>query len=287
MTESPNPIADYACHVGEGPLWRPEDESLYWTDIETGRLFRYTPATGTHEPVYQGLKVGGMTLQADGSLLLFRERGNIAIWKDGKETVVIDSIADELDTRFNDVIAAPHGGVFCGTMPTKERPGRLYHLATSGELSLLLEGIGCSNGMGFTPDREGMYYTDTTAHNIYRFDYDSTSGQITNQCVFLTTEGPGAPDGMTVDADGYLWVAFWGGSYVRRYSPEGTEVDRIELPTPKVTCPLFAGPDYTDLYITTAGGGNKATDGELAGALFRLQIVGVKGVPEFRSQVEL
>ena len=105
-------------------------------------------------------------------------RGAVKIWRDGELATVIDEIPDERETRFNDVIADPEGRVFCGTMPTPERPGRLYRLDTDGTLHLILDEVGISNGMGFTADQRTMYFTDTPTLNIYRFDYDRLTGDI-------------------------------------------------------------------------------------------------------------
>ena len=283
----PEMIADYQCVTGEGPLWHPMEQRVYWADIPTGRMFRYDPATGHHEQFYQGDVVGGYTIQADGALLLFMARGAVKIWKDGALTTVIDEIPDECETRFNDVFADTEGRVFCGTMPTKERLGRLYRLDTDGSIHLLLEGIGCSNGMGFTPDRKRLYYTDSGKREIYLFDYDAANGAITNQRLFVRTpEGEGVPDGMTVDAEGYVWGARWDGGCLVRYSPQGQEVLRIPFPAKKVSSVIFGGSDYCDLYVTTAGGQDKAENGPGAGALFRLNL-GIRGVPEFRSRIGL
>jgi len=286
----PELIADYACITGEGPLWHPDEKKLYWVDIPPGRMFVYDPVTGEHSMVYEGDSIGGMTLQPDGSLLLFMAKGAVRVWRDGaiRETI-IEEIPDEVETRFNDVIAAPCGRVFCGTMPTKERKGRLYRLELDGSITLLLEDIGCSNGMGFTPDLKQMYYTDTTARKIYIFDYCQDTGAITNQRVFVETpnaEGEGMPDGMTVDAEGYVWGARWDGGCLVRYDPEGNEVQRLSFPAKKVSCVTFGGDDYADMYITTAGADVRETDGPMAGALFRVD-PGVRGVPEFRSRVGL
>jgi D-xylonolactonase len=281
----PELIADYQCVCGENPLWHPIEKQLYWTDIPTGRMFHYDPSTGEHEQFYQGQIVGGFTIQAEGTLLLFMARGAVKVWRNGELIDVLEKIPDERDSRFNDVIADPEGRVFCGTMPTKDRLGCLYQLQADGELIKLLDGIGISNGMGFTPDRKRMYYTDTSKRVIYVFDYDQNSGIIGNQNTFIVVpEGEGAPDGMTVDAEGYLWSARWGGSCLVRYSPDGSEERRIHFPVKKISSVTFGGKDYTDIYVTTAGGNNRREEGASAGALFRINL-GIKGVSEFFSRV--
>ncbi len=285
----PELIADYNCKVGEGPLWHPDEKRLYWVDIPNGRLFRYDPATGHHEMCYEGRPVGGFTIQADGALLLFMDKGTVMTWREGEMTTIIKDIPAERSTRFNDVIADPAGRVFCGTMPTKERSGRLYRLDVDGSLTEVMDGVGTSNGLGFTPDRTGMYYTDTTKHVIYLFDYDQATGEVTNRRDFVRVpqeESEGHPDGMTVDAEGYVWGARWDGGCLVRYAPDGTEVQRVTFPAKKVSCPTFGGEDYTDIYVTTANIQGKDIEGPGAGALFRINL-GIQGVPEFRSNIGL
>ena len=283
----PELIADYACITGEGPLWHAAEQRLYWVDIPQGRLFRYHPASGEHEMCFEGQQLGGFTIQADGALLLFMVRGAVKLWRDGAFATVIEEIPDERETRFNDVFADPAGRVFCGTMPTADRPGRLYRLDTDGALTRVLDGIGCSNGMGLTPDHKQLYYTDSEAREIYLFDYDRASGAIGNRRLFASNPSEeGLPDGMTVDAQGYVWSARWDGGCLVRYTPEGVLERRISFPAKKVSSVTFGGPDYTDMYVTTAGGDIKPAEGAGAGALFRLNL-GIQGVPEFLSRVGL
>ncbi len=282
---TPELIADYECVIGEGPLWHPGEKCVYWTDIPMGRMFRYNPSTGAHEQFYDGEVVGGFTIQEDGSLLLFMAKGAIAIWRDGRLEYVYEEIPNERETRFNDVIADPAGRVFCGTMSTADRPARLFRLDVGTQLTELLDDVDISNGMGFTPDRKQMYYTDSPTREIYLFDYNQDTGGITNKRVFVRTpEGEGVPDGMTVDAEGYVWSARWDGSCLVRYSPDGREDRRIEFPAKKVSSVIFGGEDYTDMYVTTAGGDNKVDEGYGAGALFRINL-GIRGVPEFLSRI--
>jgi sugar lactone lactonase YvrE len=289
MTQ-PEIVADPPCDLGENPLWHPLEGRLYWTDITRGRLYRHDPATGSHEQCYQGEQVGGFTIQADGDLLLFMTGGHIAKWRQGRLEDVVESIPAEWEGRFNDVIADPAGRVFCGavSLPVGERPGRLYRLDTDGSLQVVVEGIGVSNGMGFTPDRRHMYYTDSAAGCIYRFDYDEASGALANQRVWLQVPpDQGVPDGMTVDAQGHVWSAHWDGSALYRYTPEGVEVQRIPFPARKVSSAIFGGIDLSDMYVTTAlSGGERAEEGPGAGALFRLRL-GIRGLPEFYSRVKI
>lgn len=280
-------IANYECVTGEGPLWHSDEGRVYWTDIPQGRLFRYDPKTGQHEQFYQGEQVGGFTIQEDGALLLFLERGAVKLWRNGQLTTIIDQIHNEADSRFNDVIADPGGRVFCGTMPVGDRMGHLHRLDTDGALHHVMPGINISNGMGFTPDLRQMYYTISLDKKIYQFDYNQTTGEISNKRVFVdAAQEQGLPDGMTVDAEGYVWSAYWDGYCLVRYDPSGKEERRIQFPTKKVSSVIFAGPDYTDMYVTTAGGNNKAENGATAGALYRLNL-GIKGVPEFRSRIKV
>jgi D-xylono/L-arabinono-1,4-lactonase len=281
-------IAQFDCVTGEGPLWHSDEKVVYWTDIPQGKLFRYDPQSGQSEQVYSGEQVGGFTIQEDGALLLFMARGAVAEWRDGKLTPVIDHIPGEENSRFNDVIADPAGRVFCGTMPSPDYKGSLYRLDTDGSLHKVLDRtVGVSNGFGFTPDRKQMYYTISMDRKIYLFDYDEQSGAISNQRVFVdSTNEPGVPDGMTVDAAGHVWSARWDGFCLTQYAPTGRELQRMMFPTKKVSCVVFGGPDCMDMYVTTAGGNDKAENGPAAGALYRVR-AGVKGVPEFRSRVKV
>tara|TARA_Y100000780_G_scaffold217266_1_gene221222 strand:+ start:913 stop:1773 length:861 start_codon:yes stop_codon:yes gene_type:complete len=283
----PELMADYRCETGEGPLWHPMERQVYWSDIPRGRIFRLNPFSRRHEQIYEGRIVGGYTIQSDGSLLLFMDRGSVAVWRDGKLEYLVNKMEGETDNRFNDVAADPAGRVFCGTMPTDTRSATLYRMDTDGSITTVLEGVGLSNGIGFSPDQKQMYYTDSLARKIYIFDYDIDSGDITNQRVFVETPDDGSiPDGMTVDAEGYVWGARWDGSSLYRYNPDGEQVVQIQFPAKKVSSVIFGGVDLTDMYVTTAGGGNKAEEGPGAGGLFRLN-VGIQGKPEFLSRVGL
>lgn len=283
---TPELIADYHCHTGEGPLWHPLEQRLYWVDIPAGRLFRYDPATGAHEQCLEAEEaIGGFTIQADGDLLLFMARGAVRTWRDGFRDTVLEDIPSERNSRFNDVIADPRGRVFCGTMTGPDQAGTLYRLDPDRTLHVVLEGLGCPNGMGFTGDRQRMYFTDSGTHTIWRFDYDEATGELANQRAFAQLEPEeGFPDGMTVDAEDHVWSARWDGGCVVRYDPDGQVVQRLEFPARKVSSVTFGGGDYRDMYVTTAGGNDKPGEGAGAGALFRVAGMG-QGGAEFYSCV--
>ena len=284
----PELIADYGCATGEGPLWHPMESRVYWADIPRGRLFRCDPYSRRHETIYEGRVVGGFTIQADGSLLLFMDDCAIAVLRDGELDFVVDGIPEQRGNRFNDVIADPRGRVFCGTMPHPDgRPAKLYRMDADGSLTTVLDDVGLSNGMGFTADQTAIYHTDSTARTIHKFDYDADTGELSNRRAFVRTPDDGSvPDGMTVDAADCVWSARWDGSALYRYAPNGAEMTRVDFPARKVSSAIFGGRDLADIYVTTAGGGDKPNEGAGAGALFRLN-AGVRGKPEFLSRIGL
>lgn len=289
----PEVVADYRDHTGEGPIWHPDERRLYWVDIPDGELYRYDPATGDSEQVYETDVVGGYTLQADGSLLLFGAEGRIWTWDDGETETVVESIPGEEDSRFNDVVADPRGRVYCGTMPTDDRLGSLYRLETDGELVEVRDDVELPNGLGFTPDLRGLYFTESDAGTITLYEYDRETGELGDGEVFVdVSDEAGIPDGMTVDAGGHVWSARWDGGCLVEYSPGGEELSRVEFPARKVSSVVFGGEEYVDAYVTTAlGPGEGSTsprevEGEGAGALFRVDL-GRRGMPEFHSRVNL
>ncbi len=283
----PELIADYGCETTEGPLWHVSLEALLWVDIPAGRLFRFDAASGEHRLAYESGPIGGFTLQDDGTLLLFGDHGRIWSWdpSTGEERVLVEEIAAERDTRFNDVIADPEGRVYAGTMPAGERQGRLYRLERDGTLGVALDDAGLSNGMGFTPDLAAIYHTDSARGTIRRYAYDRASGELgAGETIVTIPESDGVPDGMAVDAEGNIWSARWDGGALFHYAPDGTILGSAHFPARKVSSLTFAGPDLLDVYVTCAGGPEKVAEGSGAGALFRTTL-GVAGRPSFRSRI--
>lgn len=261
-------VLDIPCETAEGPLWHPGEQALYWLDIPKGRMFRLDPSSGNHKTIFEGEVVGGATLQEDGTFLFFMNRGAIKIWRNGHLETVVENIPGMEESRFNDAVAAPDGSVFSGTMPIPNATAQLYRLQRDRKLTCVMEGLGQSNGMDFSPDHNSLYLSDTKEGTIVRYPY--ADGELGTP--ELVTRVKGKPDGLVVDAAGGIWSARWGGGCLVRLDTSGRETDRIDLPLPKVSSAIFGGEDLRDLYITTAGGNEREKDGPLAGSLFRARL---------------
>jgi len=158
-----------------------------------------------------------------------------------------------VDERFNDVTTDPAGRVLAGTMRSNLRNGRLFLLEQGRKPVCLLEGLGISNGMGFSSDLKFFYHTDSVPRTITQYRYDLKSGRISNGRIwYKTDEKDGCPDGMTVDSEGCIWTACWGAGCIIRLDSDGKELSRISVPALQVSSVTFGGPQYNTLYITTA-----------------------------------
>jgi D-xylonolactonase len=278
-------IADAGCVCGENPLWDERRQVLFWTDISTGRLFRFSAQTQDWQQIYSGEPIGGFTLQETGELLLFRGR-EVCLWRENESTLIVAENSDETTGRFNDAIADPHGRVFAGTMDKDGdfrggRSGALYRVDLNGKMTKLLDGTGCANGMGFSPDEKTFYWTDSTARVIYAFDYDMSSGEISRRRSLVTLEGEAMPDGLAIDEQGCLWSAHCFGGMIARYSPKGELLETVAVPERDVTSLCFGGEDRNEIFVTTAGGDSLEYS---RGTLYRFQVQ-VRGRREFRSRV--
>ncbi|MFF8353828.1 SMP-30/gluconolactonase/LRE family protein [Streptomyces chartreusis] len=243
--------------LGEGPTWDARSGRLLWIDILGARIHTYDPVSGRRCVRTTPQHVGAVKPRAGGGLVLnLRDGVGLLDADDSFRWLHHEPVPGR---RANDAAVAPDGSLWAGTMRYDEAPGggSLSRVTGDGSVDLVLDDVAVSNGTGWSPDGSLMYYIDSPTRRIDVFDH--ADGRVGDRRPFAEIEdGAGFPDGLTVDAEGCVWVALWDGSAVRRYTPAG-ELDRvIELPVPRVTACAFAGPDLTDLYITTARVGLKS-----------------------------
>jgi D-xylonolactonase len=282
------------CGIAENPLWNEDEQALYWKG-SGGRIFRQaSDATPTgfacfRLPIGQ---IGGFVFSGD-AFLVFAQRGRVWRWRPGEGPVLVAELPDaDEKTYFNDVIADPEGRVYCGVLAhdfhnpaTRGKHGSLWRLDADCSLHCLDATTGaCPNGMGFSPGLRQFYFVVSDERTVYRYDYDRASGAIADRAVLI--ECPGA-DGMTVDAEGCLWIACWRGptaNCLRRYSPAGSLLLEYGFPADvrAVSSVTLGGHDLRTLFVTTA---NYPDDGKtpafLPGGVFHLR-QGIAGRPEFR-----
>lgn len=294
MTEK---ISTEALECGEGPMWDGESLRLYWTDAMGDTIYAYDHAAEKTSKVIEGRQAGAIALRADGGLVLGTGEG-FYTWneKDGVKVA-----ANECDGRaiehINDIIADPGGRVFGGQECYQEdedyERGFLYRLDPDGSVRIVEEGLGLSNGMGFSPDKSTFYLTDSVERSIYAYDYDEASGAIKDRRILITLgQNEGLPDGMTVDSEGFVWTARWFGAGISRFDPEGKFERKIDLPVAQTSSLMFGGPDLNEIYITSAGvmwESKLAPQGHdysfpRGGDTFRI-VQDIQGKAEFRAKI--
>ncbi|WAZ21500.1 SMP-30/gluconolactonase/LRE family protein [Streptomyces cinnabarinus] len=263
--------------LGEGPTWDPAGGRLLWIDILGSRVHSYDPATGRRTVRTTDQHVGAVKPRAGGGLVLNLRDGVGVLDPDGSFRWLHRDVVP--GRRGNDAAVAPDGSLWAGTMRYDEAPGggTLSRIGGDGTATAVLDEVTVSNGTGWSPDGRRMYYIDSPTRRVDVFDHED--GEITNRRPLVRIEdGAGFPDGLTVDADGCVWVALWDGAAVRRYTPAGALDREILLPTPRITACAFGGADLTDLYITTARVGLDAPH-PVAGSLLVVPGAG-KGLPQ-------
>ncbi len=271
--------------LGEGAIWHPKEKVLYWIDITGCKLHRYDPKTGENTTTDTKSMIGTV-VPSDGEfpVVIATETGIHGVTKNGELIRLAPYPTNEPEgNRFNDGKCDPAGRFWVGTMSKKETSGagNLYCF-DGNELKLKIPGVSISNGIVWTADAKTMYYIDTPEKAVFAYDFDKENGNISNKKVaFKIPEEYGYPDGMTIDEEGMLWIAHWGGKAVIRWDPvTGKAIEKIEVPAPNVTSCAFVGDDLKTLFITTAGQGLTKEQVEqypLSGSLFKIRL-DVKGV---------
>jgi sugar lactone lactonase YvrE len=280
----PRCVADVHAVLGEAPVWVAREQTLYWVDIKGRKIFRLA-GDGRFSEWPTPLRIGSIAPRQSGGFISGTEDGIAAIDLDQSRFEIIVNPEEALPgNRFNDGKVDRRGRFWAGTMDDEERAesGTLYVVDPDLQVSIADAGYRVTNGPAFSPAGDIMYHNDSARQVTYAFDIGS-DGKPSNRRVFLQfKEGEGFPDGMTVDCEGCLWIAFWDGWSVRRYSPAGQWLETVRLPVQRPTSCAFGGPDLDRLYVTSASIGldeNASSMQPNAGGLFMLA-PGVKGVRE-------
>jgi len=284
-------VADVKPTLGEGPLWDVDQERLYWIDSFDGRVFRATADGGELRAWDVPAKIGSMALRRDGegAIVALANGFHTLDFRDGEVALFHDPEPGRDANRLNDGKVDKRGRFICGSMDTMEEGpnGALYRVDPDFSVHTLDTGIIVSNGPCWSPDGNTFYFSDTWTGEIWAYDYDQQTGDVSNRRTFCKVDrsGGGAADGSTVDAEGCLWNALVYDGKVVRYTPDG-EVDRvIDMPVKKVTSVMFGGPDLDVLYVTSMAKPPLPRfpgDGVQRGSLFAIHDPGVRGVPEPR-----
>jgi D-xylonolactonase len=292
-------IADRGDLCGECPLWSPQEEALYWSDITGRKLNRYSWSTHSHEVIHPDLEVGGLALHASEGFVVVNSEG-AWLWNPESIPVLILDSVEGRKCSLNDCIADPQGRLFTGSCffdPNREDYDRgfLARIDIDGSAHIVDEGIRLANGLGFSPDCSTLYFTDSADRVIYAYDYRPSDGRISNRRAFVRVpRSEGIPDGLTVDAEGYVWSARWFGGCIVRYDPEGRVQQMINIPASQSSSLSFGGPNLDDIFVTSAGVPDALSltplgydSGHLpaGGQLFHLNL-GIRGKPEYEARIE-
>lgn len=278
------PIFKTISQHGEGPIWNPKTQCLYWVDIMENRFFIGDPSTGAVVSHQVGDHLGALALTTTDQIVLALRRG-FAVYDLGMRQVrAIDpAVLSVDDVRFNDGAVDPAGRFFAGTMPYDcERPlGKLYRLDPDLTWSLCSEPYTVCNGIAWNQDRRTMFFVDSFQKTVFAFEYDVNTGALGKRSVHLKFDDL-IPDGLTIDTEDGLWIAFWGSGEVRRYDQSGRLTTRIVVPAMHTTSCCFGGADLDVLYITTSRvemSESELAHQPLAGRIFTIN-VNHKGFPE-------
>lgn len=277
-------VADVKAVLGEGPIWVARETALYWVDINGEKVF-CLDEHGTVRSWDTPMRIGSLAPRAGGGFVAGTNQGLAFIDLDAERfEIFANPEADLPDNRFNDGKVDRQGRFWAGTMDNREREARgtLYRLNPDGKLATIDTGYRVTNGPAFSPDGRRLYENDSSRQVTYVFDLDEAGDATNRRELIRFGQGDGYPDGMTVDAEGCLWIAFWDGWCVRRFSREGERLAEVRMPVQRPTSCAFGGEGLKTLFITSARRDLQGTDlatQPLAGGLFAVE-VGVSGIAE-------
>jgi D-xylonolactonase len=238
-------------------------------------------------------------MQEEGGFLTTSSQG-AWLWRPGTDPVLLADQAEGQECRLNDCLADPEGRVYSGSYHLNEdgtsSPSYLFRIDADGTVHIADEGISFSNGLAFSPDGSTLYFTDMVARCIYAYDWRRDDGSLSSRRVYVRIDrSEGMPDGLTVDAEGFLWIAHWFGGCVSRYDPDGVRERKVEFPATQTSSLAFGGPDMGEIYVTSAAMHNclmlapRGYDPASVlpgGALYRFR-AGIQGLLKFRSRVQI
>lgn len=274
-------LTDPIAYHGEGPVWDAESGRVLWVDLLAGDVLATTPDGAATQRVHVADVAACVVPRRDGGFAVATARGFLLLDRQWRpERTMADLWADP-SVRMNDGACDAAGRFFCGSMAYDAGTGRgsLYRLDPDGSTHAVWHGVTISNGLGWSPDGTTAYYVDSPTRRIDAFDYDVVSGTFGPSRTFVAVSEPvGGPDGLTVDAEGGVWVALWGRGVVHRYTADGRLDVVVEVPPRQVSSCTFGGEDLDQLFITTSNENLPPGSDPLAGALFSIR-PGVVGQP--------
>jgi sugar lactone lactonase YvrE len=292
-------IADYGDLCGEGPLWDKREQALYWTDLARRRFYRYKWSDGRSEILSEKMQVSSYAFNEPGGFVVTNISG-IWLWDTKSEPTLLAQEVDGNKCMMNDSIADPEGRVYSGSYLRKEdgefaeRAGCLFRVDTDGSVHIVDEGFQLSNGLGFSPDCRTLYFVDSAVRRIYSYDWQRSDGSLRNRRVLVEIpHSEGVPDGLTVDAEGFIWCAHWFGGCVIRCDPDGKIERRLEIPALQTSSVTFGGPEFSDMFVTSAAEtdslslappGYNPARGHVGGPVYHIR-PGIQGREEYRANV--
>lgn len=296
LTEQPRCCAPTGDRCGEGVLWHPGEQAVYWTDITRFLIHRYDPAREC---------VKSWLFDEVVSAVLLTTRDNVLAVCLGSRVILWDPTSDERRdhgfklpgwpaVRLNDAGVDPRGSLWAGSMRNNVNAdgsdgeaggtdGVLLRIDPDGTVHEMERQLGISNTLAWSPDQKTFYFGDTLANTIWSYGYDNETGDIRKTSAHLASFGRGLPDGSTIDADGFIWNCRWDGGCIVRVAPSGEAERVIEMPTRNVTNCTFGGAGLDILYVTTAASPDRGD--RLAGSLFAMK-TSVRGLPENRFRID-
>ena len=266
------------CLLGENPVWYSLTGEFLWTDILRGTIFAFSPETGKTRVVLQTpYQTGAFLVNSEGGLILFTEHGVFGATRNDDDFILESTpywtVPFVEGERFNDAIVDPKGNLLSGSKRADNTLGKLYRFSIDKEPEILLENLGISNGMGFSPDGKIFYHTDSVPSVITAYDY-SPDRPLFNPRTLVRLDTSVDPDGMTVDLEGNIWFVCWGAGMIQVVSPLGTFLQQYRIGVKQCSSVCFGGESFSDAFVTSASIGVAPSEASLDGDCFYARSVG-------------